>query len=312
MRLVVGRWMGSHLSNARVEGTSPGWMSIADDRVVGLSLHEGITHRFGRPEDKNVTWSVQGNRAEIPLLGEPGADILAVGSVLGQQVGAFWLLQPLSGALPWYVVDSPPPSARALPVDAEGRTAAPETVVSSAPADDRMVRGPWGQRTLPDGEIRQLSPWWAEITGMHSGHSAFRRASSQPLKSAIPKDGKPMDLLDGADRRRVRDTLATFGIRLVRAWSVQVSPDRADEIVYEGRLGSLVVRGVVDRREAGSGVRLFVYRAGGGTSPLRFEHDGRTWVGWTGDAKGMEALHVDGRGLIRSWTPASTDPATGG
>ena len=283
-------------------GTDPGFLSEEGDRIVGLTLAPGVDYRFGVADAAVIEWVSNDLRTSIPLLGERQDEIVMVGPVLGQQVGALWLLHPIAGGMPWYVAEAPPPSVKPIPGTLVSLPL-PEgvTLVGTATGDTRLEKAgqPAWTRSLPPGKVRVMSPWLTEITGLHDGNPALGRPQLDPLPADFVPDWRPLP--DVADRDEVRKALLGFGVTLTRAWSVELESDGQTEVLFEGRFKGSAVKGVLDRRGSGS-YRLFVFYSPRTSDPLVFSHQGHTWIGFRSDA-GLETLCVEPRGLIRRLRP---------
>lgn len=279
-------------------GEDTAFLAEEGGRIVGLTLAPGTTYRFGVEGRESIDWVHDTLRTSIPLLGERQDEVVKVGSVLGQQVGPFWLLHPMAGGMPWYVKEEPPPTAKPLP-NTLVSVPVPQDVqlVGLQTGDTRLERPgqPAWTRELPPGKVRVVSRWFSEITGLHDKNKVFDRKSLDPLPSGYVPAWSPIPAI--TDRNRAREALSAFGIRLSRAWEVAMQDQGAAQIVFEGSVQGSAVKGVLDPRRGG-GHRLFVFYAPRTGDPLVFQHQGHTWVAFRGDA-GTETLCFEPAGLVR-------------
>ncbi|MEZ4323314.1 MAG: hypothetical protein R3F61_37970 [Myxococcota bacterium] len=285
-------------------GKDPAFVSVRDGGMVGLTLKAGVDYRFATPTDAYVQWAGD-SRVNIPLLGTAEPRIFAVGPVLGQKVGRTWLLYPIAGGLPWYVLQGPPDDALELPPDPVSVPVPGDVrITATEDGDMRIERGDatsW-TRSLPSGSVRVWSPLFQELSGLHDGHPAFRRVTADTLTGEVPEGGAPVALSEER-MLEIEQELGDFRIQLDRAWQLQLEPDPKLEIVFEGKANGRRVKGVVDPREGSAAIQVFVFEnKAASTEDVRvFRHQSRTWFGWSA-ADHVEALHYDGRGLVRSWT----------
>ncbi len=299
-------------------GEDPAFAAVRDGQLVGLTLVPGIDYRFATDRDAAIEWVRGDSRVRIPLLGTAKNEVKAVGPVLGQAVGRVFLVTPLAGGLPWYVLAGPPDSAVSLPRDPVSLPLPEDVRVTSASSGDSIVEKSdatqW-TRTLPPGSVRVWSPLLQELTGLHSGHPAFKRVEAGDLpsgaESILQASGQDPVVLEADRQLEIEQELGDFRIQLDRAWQLQLGADPKLEIVFEGRADGRPVKGVVDPKEGSAAIRVFIFdertdeAAGEGVASggevVVFRHEGRTWFGWKGKTH-LEALHYDGRGLLRSWT----------
>lgn len=279
-------------------GNSPTFVAEEAGRLTGLTLEGGHSIRFGNGTSPTLEWvGDDDTRTAIPLLGDRKPSVIKVGTLLGQQVGALWLLHPIAGGMPFYVNEEPPPNAKPLP-DTLVSVPVPSDVqlIGTAVGDTRLEKpgDPKWTRSLPAGKVRVMSPWLAEILGLHDKNKAMGRKHLDPLPRGFTPNWKPLP--DVVEREKIRVALEGFGIALDRAWTVALQSDGKSEVVFEGRFKNDTVRGVLDPRRGGW--RLFVYHADPAGDPLTFERQGRTWVAFR-TPKGLETLCYEERGLIR-------------
>jgi hypothetical protein len=291
-------------------GADPAFVSVRDGQLVGLTLVPGIDYRFATDRDAAIEWVRGDSRIRIPLLGAAKPEVKSVGPVLGQAVGRVFLVTPLAGGMPWYVLAGPPDSAVTLPPDPVSLPLPDDVRVTAASSGDfRIEKGDASQwtRTLPTGSVRVWSPLLQELTGLHDGHPAFKRVESGDLPSGAGPivDGSAQQpvVLESDRQLEVEQELGDFRIQLDRAWQLQLGPDPKLEIVFEGRADGRPVKGVLDPKEGSAAIRVFLFddAVDGDDEVVVFRHEGRTWFGWK-TATHIESLHYDGRGLLRSWT----------
>jgi len=287
-------------------GTDPAFVSVREGALVGLTLRAGVDYRFASTRDSQIEWVNEGSRVNIPLLGIAEGDVMVVGPVIGQKIGRTWLLHPLAGGLPWYVLDGPPSSALRLPNDPVSVPLPKDIrIVTTEQGDARLERGDATQwtRSLPAGSVRVWSPLFQEISGLHNQNPAFKRVASDGLPSGFVPDGKAPVELEANRRLEIEQELGDFRVQLTRAWQVQLGPDPKLEIVFEGHAGGRPVKGLVDPKEGSAAIRVFLFEntEGSPQEVVLFRHQGRTWFGWKSQAH-LESLHYDGRGLVRTWT----------
>lgn len=286
-------------------GQQPGFISVRDGRIVGLSIASDHAVRFaGADGGRGVRWGTGEEAVVVPLLGGPGQDVIPLGSVIGEQIGGVYLVHPVSGGLPWYVVDGPPPTAQPLPLGKVGAPL-PEGVEQTIDPDGAVLTVGGKRRVLPAGAVRPLSPMYQELTGLHDGHDALGRVGRTPFEEGFWPEGAEALPLEVERQAVVEKALAPYGVRLTKGWQVQLASDPALEVPFEGVLGTTRVRGIIDPKERSEKIRLFVVVAPDDrTPPQVFRHAGRTHVGWLGEREGRPALQVmtmTERGLEHTW-----------
>ncbi|MCA9568814.1 MAG: hypothetical protein KC656_13270, partial [Myxococcales bacterium] len=284
-------------------GKSPGFVSVRDGRVVGLALGPGTGLRLaGADGPRHVLW---GEATRVPLLGDLGEDVIPQGEALSQQVGTAYLQTPLSGGLPWYGAEAPPPSAQPLPTGAEG-TMPKGTSTSALPSGDLQIEvAGSAPRTVANGTVRVMSPLYQELTGLHDGHGSLGTPAITPFPAGFWPEGSAAVEVEPDRREAVVLALKRFGVAFGRGWQVQMDADDELEIALEGRLGDRQVRGLLDHRPKADSWRLYLVEAPAERdAPIVFRHAGATHFAWVGTLEGrpaMEALRTDPRGLTHTW-----------
>ncbi|MCB9674096.1 MAG: hypothetical protein H6737_03215 [Alphaproteobacteria bacterium] len=287
-------------------GKDPAFVAVRDGAMVGLTLRAGVDYRFGTPADAYVQWVDGDSRVNVPLLGEAEPRVFSVGPVLGQKVGRLYLLHPLAGGLPWYVVQGPPDTALELPGDPASVVVPADVRITSTTNGDTLIeRGDaktWS-RTLPAGSVRVWSPLFQELTGLSDQNPAFRRVTADTLPAGFQVEGSAPVVLEKNWQLELEQELGDFRIQIEKAWQLQLEADPKLEVVFEGLANGKRVKGVIDPREGSAAIQVFVFEdvTPGAEEAVLFRHQSRTWFGWKTGTH-LEALHFDGRGLVRSWT----------
>lgn len=280
-------------------GDSPGFVSLRDGRVVGLALAPGPGIRLAGADGSAVLLHGRdASRAEVPLLGEVREEAIPLGTVVGRQVGPGWMLHPLAGGLPWYVLAGPPPSAQPIPV---GHGSGPLPPGVSLVADSTGVRvekagSPSFLRTLPAGTVRALSPLYQELSSLHDERKVFDRQTLAELPAEGLPEGEEAPEVDEERRATVTDFLGRFGITPRALWSVPLRGDVAPEVAFAGTLAGTPVFGIVDPRRRLEAWRLFVVRGTTDGVPRVLEHGGHSLVAFPSDGLRL-ILRDEPRGL---------------
>ncbi len=315
----------------------PALFVVSGGRMSALSLAPG--HRLVLPPavpPPAAPWFPWGAPSGVTHIFAPfpAGDPIVAGAVLGQPIGAkpesgpgLFLLSPIAGGMPWYILTNPPPSAVALPVDfrtaplpsgwtlmAAGRPVQPG-VDSAEPV---QVSGPAGADWwLPAGDPRVFSQLFAKLTGMNQENPAIRRPRGEPLPPAAqgftlsgqlagPPGSAPVDLepLDKTALSALSPVLAALGVTASRAWKVDLGPD-APHVVFEGaNQAGVQLRGIADF--AGRGF-VWVREPRAQSKPeavFAFRLREQPYFAWTGTgATGpyVEAVHFEGIGLVREF-----------
>jgi hypothetical protein len=229
--------------------------------------------------------------------------------------------------MPWYVAQGPPPEALELPTDLKS-TAIPLgwSIIGSAgpmgPGETSegpisILGLPLGGSSweLPAGEIRVMSPLVQEITKLNRANENLLRERMKPVPPLTGRTGpmgsSPVPFDEIEDVNRVSADIRSFGIpvKVTRAWQGFLGSGGPKELIFEGTIGGIAVKGILDPFDGGGGFRLFIWYKDGRSQQdpeemLAFKHDGAAYVVWqgNGDAGGyVEAIHFEKIGLVREF-----------
>jgi hypothetical protein len=113
------------------------------------------------------------------------------------------------------------------------------------------------------------------------------------------------------DLRPLEADIQTFGIplKVTRAHQGFLGSGGPKEVVFEGTIGGLPMKGILDPFDGGGGFRLFLwYRDAraqtSGEELVTFKHDGAPYVVWRGkgpEGDYIEAVHFEKIGLVREF-----------
>ena len=293
-----------------------------------LSLGPELTLRF--PTDPAAQWFGWGptdvdTRMFIPA---PAGKPILVGTVIGQPVGRLFLLHPLAGGMPWYVAQPPPAEALELPTDLKSTAIplgwsirsdeGPMGPGESSEGTITITGEPLGGSiwTLPPGEIRVMSPLVQEITKLNRSNVSLLRERMKPVPPltgrAGPMGSTPVPFAEVPNIDQVTKDLRSFGmaVKVTRAWQGFVGSDGPQEVIFEGTIGGVAAKGLLDPFEGGGGFRLFIWYKDARSQAedeemLAFKHSGAAYVAWLGkSAEGdnyVEAIHFEKVGLVREF-----------
>ena len=307
----------------------PGFMTYRGGRLSSLSVSPELTMHF--PDDPTVGAFSWGPEADNTRMWAPGVagDPILVGSVIGQPIGNLFLLHPLAGGMPWFVSQGPPPNAMPLPISAKtsampigwsmsgpegemspGQTAAGPVHVHS----NQLGSSRW---TLPDGEVRVMSPLVQQLTGLNRESENFGRArkSRLPLLSGLagPMGASPVQMMEltAPNAAAVGRQLGAAGIpiKVTRAWEGFLSSGGPREVVFEGDTNGTPIKGILDATKGNSGSRIYVWLRddrcqGEAETTFAFTMGGSTYFVWRGSGPNgdyNEAVHFEEAGLIREF-----------
>jgi len=317
--------------NAGVESCKqrpwPGFTIHNHGNLDTLSLGPELTLRF--PNDPTAQWFAWGPsevNTRMYISGPAGRPIL-VGTVIGQPVGQLFLLHPLAGGMPWYVAQGPPADALELPTDlkstaiplgwsitgSQGPMGPHEASVGPITVQGQALGG--SEWTLPPGEVRVMSPLVQEITKLNRSNDSLLRERKKPVPplsgSTGPMGSTPVPFDEIADVKPVTADIQAFGIpvQVTRAHQGFLGSGGPKEVVFEGTIGGLPVKGLLDPFDGGGGFRLFLWfrdaRAQTETEDiLAFKHDGAPYLVWRGrgpSGEYLEAIHFEKIGLVREF-----------
>ncbi|MBN2800027.1 MAG: hypothetical protein JXX28_12860 [Deltaproteobacteria bacterium] len=307
----------------------PVFLTLQAGQTTSLSMRPGHSMVFPTAMAyTGFTWTGQGTGStDLYVPFQPGEPVVVGNAqVIGQQLGALYLVHPVGGGLPWITNMSPPTTA--TPVTSK-RTELPEGWSLTPVADSTRVDGPGAEGwMLPPGEVRVLPPlsqWMTQLSavnpkldgsfppplpslstpGAWNPERAGVAATPPPGTSAIPLSTPAADEADEMLRM-----LADAGVhfRVKTAWRLNLDEDLREEYALDLERGGVAVRAVVD--VYGSGARrIFLFDArpeaqfddAAGT-PFAFRRDGQAYLAWAGMNAGVtfvEAVHLDDRGLVR-------------
>lgn len=301
-RVVLGPLQGFAPLRVPCGGERAGFLSLREGRVVGLAVAPGDGIRLAGADGDR--WLVHGSgaeRAEIPLIGAIGREAIPLGTVIGRQVGPAWLLHPLAGGLPWYVLAGPPPSAQGLPDGATSATLPSGTTATALPDGAiRLVQtgSATFTRTLPAGTVRPLSPLYQELTRLHDDNPVFEREELRPVPAEGLPAGEPADALADDVRTELGEVLAAFGVEVTGAWQAPLRGDAVPEAVFSGTLAGRPVFGMVDPRRRHDAWQVFLLQTATPLGPpRRVDHDGRTLLWFPAPDGTRQVLRMEPEGL---------------
>lgn len=324
----------SFFPNAGVESCKgrpwPTFTVYKDGRLSALSVGPGSQLHFpAASEDNSFHWGQ--TEQETTRIWSPGiaGDPIMVGTVIGQPVGNLFLLTPMTGGMPWYVNQGPPPDALPIPIEArssqlpkgwqligpDGPMAAGQTSTEPVNAQSSSLAGvPW---EIPEGEVRVMSNLVQQVTKLSQKNPVFNQARGGALPILTGATGPlgaqvvETKMLDNANAGAVGRQLSRAGIPLQveRAWEANLGGSGPPEVIFEGTAGGQRIKGVLDPMADRSTFRAFVWlrdaRAQAGTEDmLAFAYEGATYFIWRGNQDNTpytEAIHFEDIGLIREF-----------
>jgi len=318
--------------NAGVESCKrrpwPGFTVHNHGTLDALSLGPELTLRFPTdPASQAFGWGPQDVDTKIYIAGPSGKPIL-VGPVIGQKVGNLFLLHPTAGGMPWYVSQGPPPEALELPTDLKS-TAIPlgwsikgnNGPMGPGEASDgpiTILGEPLGGTVwdLPPGEVRVMSPLVQEITKLNRSNESLLRQRMKPVPPLTgrtgPKGSSPLPFDEIPNVGQLTSDIRSFGmaIKVKRAWQGFLgSGGGPKEVIFEGTIGGIPVKGLLDPFNGGGGFRLFVWYKDDRAQKdeeefMAFKHGSSSYVAWLGEGEAgsyVEAVHFEAIGLVREF-----------